>query len=327
MAKRVYIEDNYLIIADDTDTTNDVRNLLSNVYVEKNGTLFIFYKLNDNIIDSILYADILDVDGIAYGSIEAFTDLMEKKTGKQTIDVVIQDSTAPLMIVQASKLVIETTITSATAVDDYIINVTSAASFVVGQYLTIYNVAADRVFFSNILSINALAITLDTPLDFIFPIGSFVSVGNTNMNVDGSVTPQIFGVRNPTGADIPLSFDITRLMFKCLTSGSVDLSEFGDIVGGLLRGIVVRRVDGDTRNIFNAKTNGDLKNIMYDFDIQVATNQQQDGFTGRLTFGGQNKMGAVIRIGADEDLKIVIQDDLTSLSSFIIMAEGSQVVD
>ena len=327
MAKRVYIEDNYLIISDDTDTTNDVRNLLSNVYVEKNGTLFIFYKLNDNIIDSILYADILDVDGIAYGSIEAFTDLMEKKTGKQTIDVVIQDSTAPLMIVQASKLVIETTTTSATAIDDYIINVTSATSFVVGQYLTIYNVAADRVFFSNILSINALAITLDTPLDFIFPIGSFVSVGNTNMNVDGSVTPQIFGVRNPTGADIPLSFDITRLMFKCLTSGSVDLSEFGDIVGGLLRGIVIRRIDGDTRNIFNAKTNGDLKNIMYDFDIQVATNQQQDGFTGRLTFGGQNKMGAVIRIGADEDLKIVIQDDLTSLSSFIIMAEGSQVVD
>ena len=243
------------------------------------------------------------------------------------VDAVIQDSTSPLFIVKASNLIVETTLTSQTAKEDYIVNVTSAASFVVGQYLTIYNVAADRVFFSEILAINTLAITLDTPLDFEFPIGSIVSVGDNNMNVNGSVTPVIYGIRNPTTADIPSSVDITRLMFKCLTSSAVDLSQFGNIAGGLLRGIVIRRVDGEYQNVLNAKTNGDLKNIMFDFDIEVTSGSQQDGFTGRLTFAGQNKMGAVIRIGADEDLQIVIQDDLTSLTSFTVIAEGSGVVD
>jgi len=242
-------------------------------------------------------------------------------------DVTIQDGTSPLYVVKASNVVAETDTTTLGALDDYVINVTSAASFVVGQYLTIYNVAENRVFFSNILAINTLAITLDSPLDFAFPIGSLVSVGSTNLNVDGSVTPQIFGIRNPTGADIPLAVDITRLMFACLTSSTADLSMFGDIVGGLTRGLVVRMTNGVYRNVFNAKTNGALKNIMHDFDIQVTSGAQQDGFTGRFTFGGQNKMGAVIRLGQDEDLQFIVQDDLTSLSNFQIIAEGSEVTD
>ena len=242
-------------------------------------------------------------------------------------DVTIQDSTSPLFIVKASNLVTETTTTSLLAKDDYIVDVTSAASFVVGQYLTIYNVAEDRVFFSTILAINTLAITLDSPLDFEFPSGSVVSVGDNNMNVDGSVTPVIFGIRNPTTADIPSSIDITRLMFKCLTDAAVDLSKFGDIVGGITRGLVIRKVDGTYQNVLNVKTNGELKNIMFDFDIETAGAQGQDGFTGRLTFAGQNRMGAVIRLEPNEDLQIVIQDDLTSLDTFTIIAEGSGVVD
>ena len=243
------------------------------------------------------------------------------------VDANIIDSTEPLLIVKASKLVIETTLTSATVKDDYIVNVASAASFAVGQYLTIYSVPDNRVYFSNILAINSLAITLDSPLDFEFPIGASVSVGSEEMAVNGSVTPQIFGIRNPSGVDIPLEINITRLMFKCLTTTAVDLSQFGNIAGGLLRGIVIRRVDGTYQNIFNAKTNADLKTIMYDFDIEITSGNQQDGFTGRLTFAGQNKLGAVIRIGADEDLQIVIQDDLTGLSSFSVVAEGHQVIE
>lgn len=242
-------------------------------------------------------------------------------------DVTLQDSTSRLYVIKASNIIAETTLTSLTAKDDYIINVTSAAGFVVGQYLTIYNVADNKVFFSNILAINTLAITLDTPLDFEFAIGSFVSVGITNMNVDGSVTPQIFGIRNPTGQDVPLVVDITRIMFKCLTSSAVDLSQFGDIAGGLLRGIVIRRVDGDYQNIFNAKTNADIKLISFDYDPEVAGGAQQDGFTARLTFAGQNKFGAVVRLASDEDLQVIIQDDLTSLVDFEMIAEGSEVVD
>ena len=324
--KRIWINtNNILIIADSSNVSDDVRNPISNIYTEINGTIYAFYKKSvDELILTIDYSDILDINGVAYTSQTVFTDLIEGSGSK--IDVVLQDSTAPLMVVKASNLITETTLTTQTAKNDYIINVADATSFIIGGYLTIYSVDANRVFFSEILFVDGLSITLDSPLDFEFLVGSFVSVGSINMNVDGSVTPQIFGLRNPTGLDVPLKFDITRLMFKCLTDGSNDLSKFGDITGGLLRGVVIRRVDGVYRNIFNAKTNGELKSLMYDFQIQEVKGSQQDGFTGRLTFAGQNKMGAVIRIGADEDLQIVIQDDLTSLNRFIIIAEGSEVI-
>ena len=245
----------------------------------------------------------------------------------KAVDATIQDSTAPVHIIKASNIIAETTIAVETAKDDYNVVVNSSVGFVVGQYLTIYNVAANRVYFSNILVINGPTITLDRPIDFEFIIGSSVTVGDTNMNVNGSVTPQIFGIRNPGITDVPLEVDITRLMFKCLTSSSTDLSMFGNIVGGLLRGVVIRRVDGTYQNILNVKTNGELKSIMFDYDAETVTQQGQNGFTSRLTFAGQNKFGAVVRIGPGEDLQVIIQDDLTSLTLFEIIAEGSEVVN
>lgn len=277
-------------------------------------------------VHDILFTDFEDALGNTYSTEETIFAYLSNLL-VPGVDATLQDSTSPLMIVKASKIVIETTTTATPTIGDYTIDVASATSFVVGQYLTIYNEPENRVYFSTILSIASLTITLDTPIDFEFPIGSFVSVASTNMNVNGSVTPQIFGIRNPTGVDIPLKFDIVRLMFICLTGGTTDLSKFGDITGGLTRGVVVRRVDGSTQNIFNAKTNGDLHNLMYDFHLEEAKGNAPDGFIGRMTFGGQSKMGAVIRIGSDEDLQIIIQDDLTSLDQFSIIAQGSQVVE
>ena len=330
MAKRIYINSNsILIIAEDTDITDDKRNPITNIYTEINGSLFVFYKTSNNeLVESISFADILDGDGIAYSSQLEFTNIIEKATGNKTVDVLLQDSTSPIYIIKSSNILEETTLAITGAKDDLIINVTDATGFIVGQYLTMYNVTANRVYFCNILAINVLAITVDTPLDFDFPATTTsVTVGNTNMNVNGSITPQIFGIRNPGATDIPLAVDITRLMFKCLTNTTIDLSKFGDIAAGLVKGIVIRRVDGRYQNIFNAKTNAELKNIMYDLDVQVAAGNQQDGFTGRLTFSGQNKLGAVVRIGATEDLQVIIQDDLTSLVLFEMIAEGSEVVD
>lgn len=82
MAKRVYIRNNNLIIAETLDVSDDIRNLRDNVYFEKNGTLFVFYKKsNDSLIESIDYTDILNSKGVAYDDIGEFTSLMERKLG------------------------------------------------------------------------------------------------------------------------------------------------------------------------------------------------------------------------------------------------------
>jgi len=243
---------------------------------------------------------------------------------RMVTDVSIQSGTTPLFVVNFSNIVAETTLTGATALDDYIINVTSSTGFLIGQYLTIYSVASNRVFFAKVLVIISGAITLDRPLDFAFAIGDDVTVGSTEMNVDGSVTPQIFGVRNPGIADIPLEIDISRLMFAMLTATTPTLTDLGDIPNGVTRGVQIRRVDGTYQNISNFKSNNEMKNLMYDIEVQTVAQNAQDGLTGRFTF---ERLGQVVRIGAGEDLQIIIQDDLTSLNSFTVIAEGSQVTD
>jgi len=244
-----------------------------------------------------------------------------------SVDINIQDQTTDVMIVPFSNVIAETTVAIEGAIGDTVINVTSATGIAVGHLLTLYNSEANRVYFGGVLSISVNAITVDMPLDFAFPVASFVSSGSVQLNVDGSETPQIFGIRNTEEA-IPLSVDITRIIFVCLTATANDFSTFGDIANGLTNGIVLRTKNGRYKNIFNVKTNLELASLMFDFDIFAATNPQQgtDGFKGMMTFGGQDNIGVVIRLCPGEDLQLIIQDDLSTLASFSILIEG-HVVD
>ena len=45
----------------------------------------------------------------------------------------------------------------------------------------------------------------------------------------------------------------------------------------------------------------------------------------RWTVASQGKHGAVIRVGANDSLDIVIQDDLTGLDDMQVIASGSEV--
>jgi len=157
--------------------------------------------------------------------------------------------------------------------------------------------------------------------------GHFVTL--TGMAVDGSSSSIVFGLRNTTDA-IGTTADITRLIFTCLTNTAVDLSKFGDLAP-LTKGLVLRRVDGTFRNIFNVKTNQEVAGLMFDFNIQTALGNAQDGFVSRLTFAGQNKIGVTLRLAPGEDLNLIVQDDLATsqtgsqIISLEIVAEGHEV--
>jgi hypothetical protein len=109
-----------------------------------------------------------------------------------------------------------------------------------------------------------------------------------------------------------------------VTDEVCNLGTFGDIVGGITNGITLRHVNGAKFNIFNTKTNAELKGIAHDLDFHAALNpiQGQDGLVCRLTFGGQNKMGSIIRLGPGDDLQCLVNDNLSSINMFTIMAEG-----
>jgi hypothetical protein len=238
------------------------------------------------------------------------------------LDVSVQDQTSPPLIVNMNRTINVTSLTSPTAIGDTTIVVASATGFVDGVHITLTDPVSGRYYTGHqVGAIATLTVTVDTPIDFVYTHDMTSAIGTL-------AAPIIYSVRAGEQSDVPTTVDITRLIFTCTDDTAVDFTKF---CGGppLTNGIVLRRVDGYYQNIFNVKTNQDLANIMFDFVVAASSNPVQgvDGFVSRLTFGGQNKMGVVVRIGPGEDLELLVQDDLTGLTSFTIVAEGHVVIE
>ncbi len=330
MAKRIWVNvNNILVIAEDTDITDDIRNTTSNIYTEINGSIYAFYKKSvDELILTIHYSDILDENGIAYESQTIFTDLIEKSTGNKEIDVKIQNQTTPSLITKFNRVTDSTILTTQATKFTYDIEVASTVGMIpLTSFLILFDVGSGRVYLGNIVSINVLTVTLDSQIDFEFPIGTIVDVTTTQMAVDGSITPVIFGIRGlGIVPGLNLEYDITRIIMTCYTSTAVSLAKFGDLTK-LIRGVALRFRDGTVQNISNVKSNGEIAGITLDYIPYSATNpvQGQHGFTARLTFTGQDKLGVSKRLKSGEDLEFIIQDNLTGLASLEIVAEGHEV--
>lgn len=328
MATRIDRNDNIIRLTDLITNVID-RYPSGGIYFrnEKGDQIAFNHKFNERHIRSYDWNDLRDENDDPWDDKATLIQWLETNMGgQQEIDVFIQDQHTPALVAKFNQIEQETTTTSVTAINDLTIDVTDATGFTAGKYLTLFNVAENRFYVATVLSVLVNTVTVDTVLDFAYPIGSIVTAGETNMNVNGSITPVIFGLRNTTET-IGATADITRLIFSCLASSTIDLSMFGNIAGGITNGIVLRKKDGIFRNIFNAKTNSEIKSLMFDFDIQTAQGNQQDGFTGRFTFAGQSKVGVTIRLAPGEDIQLIVQDDLTTLQKFEIIVQGHEVLD
>lgn len=228
-----------------------------------------------------------------------------------------------------------TSLTVEAVVGDNTLTVADATSVLINGSVVISDVVNARFYIAHVLSVNGLVVTVDTPIDFPYLAGSDVAFASHDMNVAASAaSPQVFGIRlaePPASLQEEIVLDITRVMHSMITSGLGDLSDFGDIPGGLVNGMVLRKkyTDGTFGNITNIKTNGDFTLVAYDFDRFIAGNPGQgvNGSKWRMTFGGEEKMGTVIRLSAGEDLQWVVQDDLSSILNFENMAQGALVAD
>lgn len=258
------------------------------------------------------------------------TGLPIKLEENGAVAVQIQDQHSPALIVPMNKVANTTTSVGAVAIDDNTVDVANVAGFVDGAFITVVNAAANRYYTAKqVGAISGSTVTLDTPFDFAFPDGSQVTNGSIDMAVDGSITTQVFSLR-AADPGIPVEIDITRIIFKCLTATAVSAEKFGDLTE-LTNGIVLRKAStvDPYYNIFNVKSNLELAGIMYDFTVYEAINPTQgtDGFVGRLTFAGQNKIGVSVRVGPNDDLELLVQDDLSGLVVFEITVEGHVVED
>jgi len=239
-------------------------------------------------------------------------------------DVNIQDQHTPSVIAKFNQVLNSTETVGAVAIDDKTVTLDDVTSVAVGSYLIFFNPTYVRFMVATVIGIGSSPVfEIDTPFDFAYPSGTFVDVSRTNMNINGSVTPQIFGLRglgSPPGVN--LSVDVTRIILSTTCTSAVDLNKFVNFTK-LINGIVLRKRDGAYENIFNVKSNREMAGIMYDWQPFSATNPVQgvDGFVARLTFGGQSKVGVVKRLALGEDLEVIIQDDLATAQSTELITE------
>lgn len=243
----------------------------------------------------------------------------------------IQDQTSEVIDLHLSQYIADLTLTIDPAVDD-----SSITGDVPGYTPVAGNIVclkeAQAFYQAEIITVTAnggdnFTLTLDTPIDFDFTLAGGCSIRTQNMNVDGSITPQIFSV-SPANLTAGTQWDIVRMIFVINSGSAMDDGKFGSLAS-LTKGMVVRSVNGVNKNIFNAKNNGDFAAHTYDTTYTDASlgPSGQYGFRCRRTFGGQSKNGVVIRLDADssDTLQVLIQDDLSSLTKFHVIAQGHVV--
>jgi hypothetical protein len=124
-----------------------------------------------------------------------------------------------------------------------------------------------------------------------------------------------------------VSYDITRIILQMVTSGSPELTQFGNLTA-LTNGCVLRHYDDSVSHYHNIaywRANEDIMYSMYDVSLITGLGAGDYGLTGRMTFGGPSKHGVVIRMNPGDELQFLIQDDISGLTHFYIMVQGHLV--
>lgn len=234
----------------------------------------------------------------------------------------IQDQHTRAIDLKFARATNATTLNGAISAGDYVITLTATTGFIDGTQVGVFSV--NSFFFAG--QVGAPSdndITLDSPLDIDYIDGSNVLATSTNMAVNGGTTPVVFQI-GPVGGT--LEVDVTRIMGYIQDGTAMDDAKFGGI-SALTNGVVLRLNNGVMQNIWNIKSNGDIGLLCFDLNYSDKAPAGSYGLRFRNTFAGPSKHGVTLRLEADETLEIIIQDDLTDLEAFYIMAQGHLVGD
>ena len=223
-----------------------------------------------------------------------------------------------------------TTVTPASSSGETEIDVADTTGFIVGSSITITDGSTqepDGAVVTVVAAGTPGTLTLDRPLDFPYQIGSIVSLVEEDFaSVAGTLaTPVSYKVSPPAGE----IWHILRILVSSKFGTAADDSRLGNISGGVTNGLVLRQsLTIGHRTITNWKTNADLKLDMFDLPYTDRAGGggggSQFGMNGRWTFKNTDFVPELV--GDDGDyLEILVQDDITSLVSFEIHAQGHKV--
>jgi hypothetical protein len=158
------------------------------------------------------------------------------------------------------------------------------------------------------------------PSDKIVPIfGYFLNGAVKNMNVNGSVTPQVFSFSPAAN----LTYYINKLHIVLADGGTPDVTDFGNgtaLTNGLLFESVV---NGSANTLFNVLDNGDISLMFIDhFSSPSGWLNNADLFLGSYNF---NMPITLNQLNSDL-LRVTVRDNITGLDAFRIAASGWRAI-
>lgn len=208
--------------------------------------------------------------------------------------------------------------------DTYTIEVDNTTGFVNNNYLGIFCPTGEYCFAEQYGAPAGDVITINTPLQCSFPVDCNVLNFTREMAVDGTAGPggrTVFQV-GPVGAGAGVTVEITRILGVILDNLAMDDSKFGGI-SELAKGCILRKNNGQYFNYSTFKTNGELA-ISSGKPMSYTDKGGAGAYSAAfcLSIAGQGNHGVAIRLEPGDILEMIIQDDLSDLLSFKMMAQG-----
>lgn len=254
---------------------------------------------------------------------DSFVDDEVVVDNEKLSDVFVNDQTTQLVNLHFSRQIQTITLLAPVAVGDRTCTVQAGVAPTVGHHLCFKEDINHT--FSEILSFvdnggGSYTVTLDTPFDRPYTVAGGCSQRSTNMAVNGSVTPVEFNV-SPSGLAEFIEWDITNLHGVIWDDVAMDDGKFGGRTS-LPRGLVAQYRDGFYKTLFNCKNNGELA-LRCDEALYVDwAPAGQYGFRFQLNLAGPEKHGVALRINNADEIVVIVQDDLTALIDFQMVAHG-----
>jgi hypothetical protein len=201
------------------------------------------------------------------------------------------------------------------------ITFTSVVGFAIGSEIKLEEGSIQEIGLMTITNIVGNVVTIDRPVGNDYTTSATIDEVTSNMAVVGTLaSPEIFEIDPPTG----VIWQFTRIIPTILDNLAMDDGKFGG-VAALTNGVALRASTAAGRTVVyaNWKTNGDIRSDMYDVEYLDKAPAGLYGLGGRWTF---TKLEVVAELDGDtsplQKLEVLIQDDLSALTSFKMKAQG-----
>ena len=260
------------------------------------------------------------LDGNVMGEQMSVTPQKSTKVNSDgSIDVIVQDNTSEAIDIYLCNNKGTTNPTVAVAIDDKTVTVADTTGAVVGDCIDLKE--GKRFFQSIVTNITGSVVTFASPCDAEYTTAAQVCFGEWDLaQANGSVTPVVYCMAPPPDAQ----YDIYSLTISMVDGSAMDDSKFGGIAA-LTNGLVGRRTDGTIKQLFLISNNAGFREYGFNIEYPLKPPAGKYAVAGEKLFPTKN--GTVLRLNGKtlDTIDVTIQDDLTGLEKFSIVAHGHEV--